>query len=66
MNAIEHFKKSNLFDQMDEAEKKRIIEKCQKITVLSGEYVLGKMKVVMHVHRGRRYCFLKKTYYERL
>ena len=39
MNAIEHFTKSNLFDQMDEAEKKRIMEKCQKITVLSGEYV---------------------------
>ena len=39
MNAIEHFKKNNLFDQMDEAEQKRILEKCQKITVLSGEYV---------------------------
>jgi CRP-like cAMP-binding protein len=39
MNAIEHFKKGNLFDQMDEAEQKRILEKCQKITVLSGEYV---------------------------
>lgn len=39
MNAIEHFKKSNLFDQMDEAEEKRIMEKCQKITVSSGEYV---------------------------
>jgi len=39
MNAIEHFTKSNLFDQMDEAEEKRIMGKCQKITVSSGEYV---------------------------
>ncbi|MBL7180344.1 MAG: cyclic nucleotide-binding domain-containing protein [Pseudomonadota bacterium] len=39
MNAIEHFKKNSLFDKMDGDEKKRIMEKFQKITLSSGEYI---------------------------
>lgn len=45
MNTIEHFNKSNLFAQMDEAEEKRIMEKCQKITVSSGEYVFRENEI---------------------